>query len=1001
MIAVMSAKGNEQMEATLVGLCILGFLTSCTGLRKVLDNGTDAQGPTEHPLLIPITLPVIKIPDLIPIEGARENVQDGGNQLPFDPIASEFSVKGEVYIPFGSKENIRMCPRQVCGESSRCGNPHTDGFAQCYCDSFCEIFNDCCYNYEGCAKSKKLATKLAAVLRSKEHYLRCSLKTDTVLVSRCPDGSDDYFARACHYNDDSTIYRAAPVTVASIPYKNVYCAQCFGKTLSKTIFWSSDNNDLDINIQNEIASFLNAKAKREFNRFFPPAGDQFLRMCDPSYDYKQISHQYFGSSNVISTCAEPLRNSIQGFEEFKRKCNLYNADVFSLQEKGHLPLRFKNVYCLLCNGLSDESVACPFIGHTALFHLPGAMMPPDSDVAMRKGPNFRDLFHLDHDGEGRVKGCPEGMVYDTLSKECQTPRRCDVTHTEWRGECIRNPFDEAFANPIHGGHDVFTVEMKYTFTAPLVLIFADDDRFGNDWSKLMLKAVARTLEVLESDIVDLKATLKPVNVKTKELLGGEEVTYGSGTEVMTSFFCRKNKDSHIGNLAMKINETARASVWSGMTFNITNLNVTRPLKCAEGDLIDIREDMELVDFLSSWVFPKEAETLRPLETINEKDQLYFSVCDVHSEKFKGCKILNFSRDDFEANTTSTGLIFVGSGDELSVDSYTVIGDTVFVCHREARLYAHTDSVSVILTIVGLSLSILFLIYILVTYAIFPKLRTLPGTMLMNLCAILLFAQLLFVTSTLPSSIAGVCYAFSVIHHYAWLSTFFWMNAIAINLVRTFTVAMTSMSRSSPRKSLIKFCVYAYGVPGVIALICVVLDTTGGGAIGYGIMDGSGTSCWISERDGLLYAFFIPVATIVTVNIGLFVATAISIVRTKKITKNATEQGASKMDFLLYAKISTLIGFTWILGFIGALTNATAIWYCFIIFNTLSGVFLALGFAFNKRIFKMWRSTITEVSVTTSGTRSTSLNRKDTTFTSTGSANGKGDYKRANTTDSEV
>jgi hypothetical protein len=755
--------------------------------------------------------------------------------------------------------------------------------------------------------------------------------------------------------------------VAGIPYKNVYCAQCFGKTLSNTLFWKSENKDYNINIANEIAWFLNVNSKPIFDNFSPPVGDQFLRSCDPTFKYKSVSDQYIGTSNVIFTCAESLNNSIKDFDILKRKCSLYNADVFSLQGSGKLPLRFKNVYCLRCNGISDEKVTCPMLfqpvfidgtQHLGLDYtdeapLTGYAVIPDLKSQPR-GPDFADLFQLHPKGQETVKEviCADGKVYDTLSKECRTPRRCDITRTEWRGECIRNPFEQVYANPVNGGSDVFTVEMKYTLKSPLVLVVSDRDDIGTDWSKLMLKAVAKTLRVPKMEIIDLKAKLRPVNVTTRNLLGGEEKTYGSGTEVVTSFFCRKNEIKHIGDLALRINSTAQTSIGSDMTFNVTNSRVTRPLNCVEGDLVTIHEDVVLVEFLSLWSFSNDTEELKRLETINENNQLYFSVCDVHTKKFKGCKILNFSRDDFEENANSWDLVFVASGDKISQDSYVIIGESVFVCHREVGLYVHTDSVNVILTIVGLTLSIIFLIYILITYTIISKLRTLPGTMLMNLSAILLFAQLLFVTSTLPVPADAVCYAFSIIHHFAWLSTFFWMNAIAINLVRTFTVAMKARSRSTPRKSLIKFSAYAYGVPGLMVIICVVLDLTGGAAIGYGTGGRSGTSCWISEKDGLLFAFFIPVAAIVTVNIGLFIVTAVSIVRTKKITKKATEQGASKMDFILYAKISTLIGFTWILGFIGAVTNATAVWYCFIIFNTLSGVFLALAFAFNKRIFKL-------------------------------------------------
>ena len=52
-------------------------------------------------------------------------------------------------------------------------------------------------------------------------------------------------------------------------------------------------------------------------------------------------------------------------------------------------------------------------------------------------------------------------------------------------------------------------------------------------------------------------------------------------------------------------------------------------------------------------------------------------------------------------------------------------------------------------------------------------------------------------------------------------------------------------------------------------------------------------------------------------------------------------------------MSTLLGFTWIFGFMAAFADVAALWYVFIIFNSLQGVYIFIAFMCNKRVFKLW------------------------------------------------
>ena len=48
-----------------------------------------------------------------------------------------------------------------------------------------------------------------------------------------------------------------------------------------------------------------------------------------------------------------------------------------------------------------------------------------------------------------------------------------------------------------------------------------------------------------------------------------------------------------------------------------------------------------------------------------------------------------------------------------------------------------------------------------------------------------------------------------------------------------------------------------------------------------------------------------------------------------------------------------MGFTWIFGYIAAFTDVEALWYIYIILNSLQGVFIFIAFIFNRRIGLLW------------------------------------------------
>ena len=130
-------------------------------------------------------------------------------------------------------------------------------------------------------------------------------------------------------------------------------------------------------------------------------------------------------------------------------------------------------------------------------------------------------------------------------------------------------------------------------------------------------------------------------------------------------------------------------------------------------------------------------------------------------------------------------------------------------------------------------------------------------------------------------------------------------------------------------------------------------------------------CWITGGKPLVYAFGIPIALIITVNIGLFSRTAIALRAAMKIAKRAKSHGDSLPRYAVYLKLSSLMGFTWIFGFIAGLAEVDVLTYLFIITNSVQGFYICVSFALSATGRKLYKkkfglADVTTTSSTTSG-----------------------------------
>ncbi len=285
-------------------------------------------------------------------------------------------------------------------------------------------------------------------------------------------------------------------------------------------------------------------------------------------------------------------------------------------------------------------------------------------------------------------------------------------------------------------------------------------------------------------------------------------------------------------------------------------------------------------------------------------------------------------------------------------NFLMFNGTAYICVYYSSKYktkakqAMSSKLLDLLSFIGLCVSIPCLLLVLFTYSLFKELRTVPGVNLMKLTFSLLLTHSLLL-GIKETHIKPVCTAIAVLLHYLYLVTFMWMSIIAFDTYRTFST--TCYSRQRARNCKCRFSAIGWLPAFPFVVICFSLDISGKVAIGYG----DGEYCWIGNPRLNLFVFVIPVAFLVTFNVLVFILIVYSIQKVKKQTQNVVNSLKNQTSVWLFVKLATLMGFTWIFGFLRILWSDY--FACpFVIFTSLQGVYIMAAFVFTPRIKNMYR-----------------------------------------------
>ena len=252
---------------------------------------------------------------------------------------------------------------------------------------------------------------------------------------------------------------------------------------------------------------------------------------------------------------------------------------------------------------------------------------------------------------------------------------------------------------------------------------------------------------------------------------------------------------------------------------------------------------------------------------------------------------------------------------------------------------------VVLSIVCTSVSLLSLLVVFITYCMFKTLRTLPGLNLMALVTSLFFEQLFYLLGgVIEIPWKWLCEALGLLLHFCLVSSFFWMGVCTFHMMKVFALMSSRVTHENVQPRFIKYCVFVVASSAILVLVNILVSMLEQSSLGYG-----GQPCYITRKSMILFTVAIPLVVIIISNLIMFAYVVIKVCKLPEVQKNTKHQ---RQNLVIFIKLSTLTGITWVFAFIYQWTSIKAFAYLYIIANASQGLFILFSFVINKRVYSM-------------------------------------------------
>ena len=765
------------------------------------------------------------------------------------------------------------------------------------------MFQDCCADFDQfCSSTGTL--KQEAENPDYEHWkcIESDLLTEALgvwMIASCPaNWTQEDIDERCSSNFASLSYdnhkdNLPVMDNSGNTYKNRFCAQCHGLNL------------VDLTFYNLL-----------FNCHVPAPSDyqsndilQFLfAFCDKAYwkSREGVARRYcYGPTDGCTDCFAPTR--------MQQKCLAGSLRLVYVNDTG-MQQNLINLYCALMN--NAKNIGCG----------PGSSKPQFEPREVSSPKPFSLVMDIDFSDEQIGKetssvrmhkvSCLEGNVYDFHLQVCRpgiAPTEFNSDHQEllsvslWMRSNISSSsiplvteinFKEAIVDKLNVSETFLSVVSIGNPFGHVSTVVLNIDINPTTKKKLSIETIRTALSHLSVELNNASFTVFKIAVKRFDC---------------ASIVSYKPYEYTVENKTVKIRDTGEIIQQANYYTNET-------------------------EWINGSLVPVGTLTVCKQERVNCSGVLVPLNENEYVILINGSLYRNISRELFEP------------------ERFLSINDTTWVCanfssiYEAARNTTENNIVLVLLTFIGLSVSIVSFVAVLATYALFKELRTLPGTNLMNLSLAHLLADVFYLATGYVNA-KVTCTIIAILLHYFFLVSLTWMSAMAFETWVVFSKILIQKRNRNKRER----CFNLSGrmtmgwLPALVFVaVCVALDKSNAVAFQYGGIKG----CWINSSTANMFFFVVPVAFFISFNTVFFVLTVRAIRNTTKQTQRATYQTLNRKNAVVFLKIFILTGFTWIFGIL-KIAVSEYFEYPFIIFTTLQGLYVMLAFVFTTRVKRMY------------------------------------------------
>ncbi|XP_064611715.1 uncharacterized protein LOC135475713 [Liolophura sinensis] len=854
----------------------------------------------------------------------------------------ESQENGGEKVVYYKDEDVLICPPFSC--QGRCHTANVNlTMASCFCDEICLFYGDCCYDAEDVCGLDRIRLGNHSWLTNQQP--RCSNVFQdeyALLIDRCHGNwPPDEVRRQCEdqREDEDDVFTIVPVTYKQphIAFKSVYCALCNFIELSDLSFWDFnisclEESDLDMVNHNRLTLGNLAQLQEiECHVKLRPRENEMIghvRYCNPRF---------------VNACrSDVVQNMFVGYDvkstsdSHKSECSQYSAYVVMENSLGTRNV-IKNTHCAMCvnSDLTVANLSCPRSNDLLLdFHvsLRGLGLPPFSLI-------------LDYNGYHWVVKSREQVAQ---------PESCDISFYFLSGYCREAKCMGGFRRE----GDICSQTPRADQSILVELVVHSQESVVSVFEELLLLEASDhgvaveniTAEPSTDTVIGKCGELMTLSTPNGHVLDFDVIVSQNDTSLFTLIHfvddLIETGELDLANVQIRSTENSawNSSVCETMEYFTISHGETGEAYLRAEDGVWYTPDQ--VFWEVTWISRCEDNRLRP--TTNKT---------IHGCVKQGPSCLLIVASETEIDTISQTMQHL-----LNYTTFTVIGNKTYVCVSVLkRLYDSDDKrnsqlVEKILTSVFLPISMLALILTIVTHVVIPRMKTLPGKIVLSLSVALLLAQAFFLAVEAAVAISWLCTAIAMIEHYFWLSTFTWSNILALDLEITLTQSTKVGLNRNKDRALFRYSLYGFGTPAIVVAPIALLSFTTSLPVTYG----DSSVCWLLYEYALLLGLALPITLAVVINCWLLSRAIYFVWKVGKLVKTARIVQDQKVKTFLYIKLVLLMGVTWLFGIAGSALHSHILMYLFTIFNSCQGIYVFVAFVANKRVLRFFLEKVASI-----------------------------------------